>query len=165
MKSGVTRQITVLSLMALASAGLAQAQTPINNKYLCMSTGSSMPEPVGDREGHFIQVLEGTCQIESGPMEGAIVTQNTIWEMDKGAAKMSAGHGVFRKAGGIGVYQLTEGTRTPVMQDGKMVGWNISGKGVYPMAGGSVAAYAGRKFSFIAKNAGFGRYTMETTVE
>lgn len=165
MKFIATKPALVLGLVALAWAGVVQAQASSTSKYSCMSTGSMAPEPVGDREGHLLAVNTGTCHAESGTFEGAIITQNTIWEVDKAAATMTSGNGVFRRPGGVGVYQLTSGTRSLVVQDGKVVGWTTSGKGLYTMATGNMSTVAGKTFSFTAKGTGFGRYSMESSLD
>lgn len=165
MKSVATKPAVVLSLVALAWVGVLQAQPSTTSKSSCMSTGSMTPEPLDDHDGHYIQASTGTCHVENGPFDGSIITQNTIWEVEKGKATIAAGNGVFRKAGGVGVYQLTSGNRSLVMQDGKVVGWTASGKGIYTMATGTVSGMAGKTFSFTVRGSGFGRYVMESTLD
>ena len=154
---------TIVGLTVAVSLVSAYAQT--TSKLTCMSTGSLAPEAVGDRDGHFIQSVIGTCTIEGGPLDGAVMTQNTVWDADKGTATIPSGNGVVRKPGGVAVYQTSGGTRNLVIKDGKVAGWMASGKGVYTMATGTLSAVSGKTFSWTGKSTGFNQYSLEAIID
>lgn len=160
---------TTPCILALGAA-LALAATPTlaqtdQNQQLCTLVGTAAPEPAGDREGHAIQVASATCTIVGGALDGSVVTQYALWDMDGPTANLTSGYGVIRKAGGVAAYQTTSGTRTLVMKDGKVVGWTASGKGRYTLATGSAAAAAGKSFSWTAKLTGLNRYSIDVVTD
>lgn len=134
-------------------------------KSTCFNEGPSAVEPVGDRDGHTVNVARGVCTMEGDVFDGAVVTQHTVWEGDKGTSMMVSGDGVARKPGGIVVYRLSSGTLTLTLQDGKPVGWTASGKGTYPVASGNMATVAGKSFSWTARSTGARSYVIESKVE
>jgi hypothetical protein len=151
-----------VSIVLMTGAGLATAQT---TKANCMNAGPNIPEPLGDREGHAVQVSAGTCLNEGGLLDGTVTTQNTIWEMDKGALNILSADGVSRKPGTTVAYRVTSGALTFVMKDGKPAGWTAAGKGTYTMATGSAAALAGKNFSWTGYATGPRSYVLETKVD
>lgn len=160
-KSNPAVQAATAFALVLA-CGLSMAQSL---KSTCMNVGAGTVEPVGDREGHALQVSEGTCMSEGGLLDGAVMTQNTIWEHDKGGSTILSADGVARKPGAIAAYRLTAGSLNMLMQDGKPAGWTASGKGVYTAAGGSAAALAGKTFSWTARATGPRSYAIETKLD
>lgn len=156
----VSKGATVLALTL--TCALVAAQT---SKSTCMNVGGGVPEPVGDREGHAIQVSLGSCMTEGGPLDGTVMTSNTIWEADKGSMVILSADGVSRKPGTLAAYRVTAGTLTWQMQDGKPVGWTASGKGVYTMASGSASALAGKSFSWTGRATGPRSYVLEAKVD
>lgn len=165
MKSSSPATAAALGIVLFLSSGTLYAQSGTTSKSVCMAHGSTSPEPIGDREGHTLQAGQATCRIEGGALDGAIMTQYSIWESDKANATIPAGIGVVRKAGGVAIYQVTSGNRTLVMKDGKPVGWTAAGKGVYTSASGSLAAVSGKAFSWTAKNVGFNQFTIDTVLD
>ena len=163
-----THKLVYVSLFGVTCAlfgGSVFAQTGVASKSICMTTGTIAPEPVGDRDGHFIQVSQSTCRIEGGPLDGGVMTQNSIWEVDKGASTLSSSSGVIRKAGGIAVYQTASGTRTVTMKDGKVVGWTATGKSNFPIGGGTVAEVAGKSFTWTARFTGPNQYVIDSVMD
>lgn len=156
---------TLLAATLLATATGLQAQTSAVSKSTCVVTGGTLLEPAGDREGHFIQVAMGTCNVEGGAFGGGVMTQNTIWESDGPKATLTSGHGVVRAPGGIAVYQTLSGTRSLVIKDGKVVGWTASGRVGYPVATGVYAATAGKTFTWTARLTAPNQYVIETVQE
>jgi len=160
-----------LKYAALLSAGLrtfggaAQAQSATVSKSTCVVTGGTLLEPLGDREGHFIQVSAGTCSVEGGQFNGGVMTQNSIWESDGPKATLTSGNGVVRAPGGLAVYQTIGGTRTLIIKDGKVAGWTASGRVAYPVATGSYASVAGKTFAWTARLTGPNQYIIETVME
>ena len=70
---------------------------------------------------------------------------------------------IHRVPGGLAVSQITEGTGSVVLKDGKPVGTNSSGKGIFKFASGSLAALSGKVFKFNSKPTGLGRFDLEFT--
>jgi hypothetical protein len=160
-----TNIATINGFAALALAlgsGLAVAQTATST---CMSFGPNVPEPIGDREAHAIQVAAASCTTEGGPLDGAVMTQNTIWEIDKGTMNILSADGVSRKPGTVAAYRVTAGTLNWVIQDGKPVGWTAAGKGVYTLTSGSAASLAGKTFSWTGRATGPRTYVIEAKID
>jgi hypothetical protein len=83
--------VTAIAFAAYAPEAVAQE---INFKQTCQEVGGVAPEPLGDREGHSISVDHLSCHIESGPMNGGVVTGGDILEWDKTNAVLVTGDGV-----------------------------------------------------------------------
>ena len=148
-----------VSFAALAPAALAQ------EKDICQSIGNTAPEPVGDREGHAIQVDMISCRVEGGAMDGAVGTGQDIWEWDKTNANMVSVTGLLRKPGATVAYELTAGTIALTMADGKVTGFTATGKGRYSLATGSAASLAGKSFTFTAKPTGLGQWETDVAAQ
>lgn len=149
-----------VGIASLLAAGAAFGGSP--HTASCYNTGLNAPEPVGDRQGHMIQVNAGTCRESGGEFDGLVTTQNTIWELDASGSKVLSGDGVGRKPNALIAYRLLEAKMEMVMQDGKPVGWIAKGKGLYTLATGDLAKYTGKTFSWTAKAAGYRGYSIET---
>ena len=148
---------------AIAFAGFAPSAVAqeINYTWACLEVGSGTPEMLGDREGHSISIAVASCRSESEPMSGAVLTGTSIWEWNGPNAVLLTGNGVIRKPGAAVVYQNTGGTLALTMTDGKVTGWTSSGKGAEMMATGSLAALAGKPYTWTAKPTGPGQFTIE----
>ncbi len=156
----VTLSILALSLgVCVGSAFPGETHTAS-----CYTTGGSATEPIGDRDGHELQVASATCIESGGPFEGLVTTQNTLWEHDAKGSTILSGDGVGRKPGALIAFKH-EGGRQPFIQDGKQVGWVTKGKGVFTFATGELARYAGKAFSWVVTSGGPRRVTIQTTVE
>jgi len=103
--------------------------------------------------------------VAGGPLDGSVVTQNTLWDNDRGTVTILSADGVARKVGGTAVYKVTAGTLTYVMQDGKPVGWTAAGKGAYTLATGNMAALAGKSYSWTARSTSPRTYSIESTLD
>ncbi|MDM0117333.1 hypothetical protein QTI66_35030 [Variovorax sp. J22R133] len=143
----------------------AIAQAPVAFKATCQAVGFAPPEPLGDRDGHGFTVAPYSCQSMDGPFEGGIMTGQNIWESDKGSSVLIAGNGVNRKPGMSLVYVITEGKNTLTMADGKVTGYSGSVKGVYKLATGPAAPYAGKSFTSTFRSIGRGQFLVETTID
>jgi hypothetical protein len=133
-------------------------------KTVCTNSGGAAPEPLG-REGLALSVASATCIADGGPMSGGVVTQNALWESDKGTGTLLSADGVVRKPGSTAAYKLLTGTLNTVMKDGKPAGWTGSGKGVYTLAVGEAASLKGKTFSWTGKATGPRTYVIESTLE
>lgn len=156
------RIASAAALMSLCPSAFAQGVTW---KLQCQSVGNSAPEPLGDREGHTISVLEYNCRTEGGPLDGAVLTGMSASEWDKGSANILSAQGIYRKPGGTAVFQHTEGKNTLIMADGKVTGWSGTGRGTYKLATGSAASLAGKGYSYSARSTGVGLFTVDVKAE
>jgi hypothetical protein len=155
---------TSVAFLLMTGTGLALSQT---TKFTCVNIGSGVPEPLGDRDGHAVQVSGSACTAEGGLLDGMVMTQDTIWEIEiaKGTFNLLSSHGVSRKAGATTAYRSTSGTLTTTMKDGKPTGWTVAGKGTYTLATGSAAALAGKNFSFTGYATGLHTYVLVSTLD
>ena len=153
--------------MAVAWALLAAAAPAAAQSYKvdCLATGNNAPEPLGDREGHAIQVSTATCRVVGGPMDGAVVTQHAVWEIDKGTFTAVSGDNVARKPGALTVTQTTAGTLTLRMESGRPAGWTATGKGVFLFATGTAAPLAGKTYSWSGRSTGPRDYVLEVNLD
>ena len=69
-----------------------------------------------------------------GLLKGAVYTGASISEWDGSKGTYLSAGGIHRVAGGLAVTQLTEGTGSVVMKDGKPAGSESSGKGLIKFA-------------------------------
>jgi hypothetical protein len=159
---------TILGATALALAGVtfsAMAQAPLTQKAVCVFVGVGASEPIGDRAGHTLRVSPYSCLVESGPMEGAVMTGSNTYEWDGGKAALLSGDGVGRKPGSITSFKVTEGSTALVMSDGKVTGFIGSGKGVVNLASGSAAALKGKTYSYTVRSISPVQFVIETTYD
>ncbi len=156
--------IKILATLGLVlAAGAAGAESW---KLNCTNAGPNMPEPLRDRERHSIMVQTATCIHEGGAaLDGAVSTQGVIWEHDASGARLLSGDAVGRKPGATTAVRITEGTLAWVVKDGKVVGWNATGKGVFTLAADGAAALAGKSFSWTSRPTGPRTYVSDVTVD
>ncbi len=152
----------VLALGAFELRAVAQEDT---TAWTCQDIGAIQPEPLGDREGHSVVVAEFSCRLESGPLAGGVATGTAIWEGDGPKLAMLAGSGVIRKPGSTVVWNAAEAKLELAMADGKVTGWTVSGRGIYPLATGGWASMAGKPFTWTGKTIGPAQYSFETKSE
>ena len=150
--------VTSLAFAAFAPNAVAQE---ITYTWTCLDVGTAPTEALGDREGHSISISVASCHSESEPMSGAVLTGTNIWEWNGPNAVLLSSNGVIRKPGATAVYQNNEGTLALTMADGKVTGWTASGKGVEKLATGSLAALAGKPYTWTGKPTGPGQFTVE----
>jgi len=148
---------------AIAFAGFAPNAVAQEISYIwtCQTVGIDPPEALGDREGHSISVNTASCSSESELMSGATLTGTTVWEWDGPKATLLSSNGVIRKPGGMVVYQNTGGSLALTMTDGKVTGFTSSGKGDEKLATGNLAVLAGKPYTWTAKPAAHGQFTIE----
>ena len=127
----------------------------------CFQVGPAAPEPLGDHEGHAISVEQDVCVDKTGPFVGAVVTMTNVWEWNGPTATLVSSAGVARKPGANTAIQLTTGKIELTMVDGKVTGAVASGTGRWPIATGSVAALAGKSFTWTSKGIGPGQFESE----
>ncbi len=158
----IVNTTAVIALSLTSGLALAQAAAFQSN---CTFHGWLARDPIGDREGHGLQVSAATCAVTGGVLDGTVETHHAIYEHDKGAASQHAADSVFRKPGARAVARMTSGTLEIVMKDGKPAGWTASGKGVWAMATGTAAPLAGKTFTYAARSTGPLSYVLESVLD
>ena len=126
----------------------------MTSTFTCYTVRATQ-EPLGDREGHSLEVAEICGCVDSGPLSGGIITIDGIYEWDKTTAVSISTHGVIRKPDAIAVYQVDDGKIALTVTDGKITGATGSGRGTYLLATGSAASLAGKSFTWSAKGKWF----------
>jgi hypothetical protein len=155
---------TLLIAVILAAAGPATAQ-PVTYRLLCTNSGTNWAEPVGDREAHSLQVGDATCVVQGGPMDGAVTTQQVIWEYDKGVGTLLSSQAVTRKPGAMAVGIGRAGKLTLQMTDGRVTGWSGNGTFTFAMATGGAASLDKKNASWTGRPTGNRTYVLEITTE
>lgn len=149
------------ALSLVAASGLALADTI--GRFECSVVGTAGQEPIGDRNGHVLLSLQYACFGVDGVLKGAVYTASNASEWDGPQGTFLSGAGIGRAPGGLAVTQLIEGTGSVVMKDGKPIGTDSSGKGVFKLASGTLVALSGKTFKFATKPTGVGRFNLELT--
>jgi hypothetical protein len=151
-----------VGVVAIAPNAIAQENIDI---FACQFVGGSAIEPLGDREGHAIRVVQFNCLGTTGPLTGGIFTGSSIYELEKTGGVLLSGAGVIRKPGATTVYQLTGGKLELIITDGKVTGVTSSGQGIYQMAIGSAASLAGKSFTYTSKPTAPGQFEIDVKRE
>ena len=157
------RVVAVLFIGVLGAPSMAQ--TPLTYRFLCQSIGTGPQEPLGDRDGHNISVVAYSCRVEGGPLDGALVTGNAIYEWDKTNAVGLSGNGVARKPGATAVFQLGDFKNALTVADGKVTGFLATGQGSYKLATGTAGPLAGKTFSYTSRPNGWGQFAIDIKVD
>ncbi len=154
----------VCSALGLISAsGFALAETV--GRYECSVVGAVSQEPIADRDGHQLTSLQYSCFGVEGMLKGAVYTGSSISEWNGPQGTYLSAGGIVRASGGLAVTQLTEGTGSVVMKDGKPAGREASGKALFKFASGTLAALSGKTVKFETKPTGVGRFSIELTAD
>jgi len=158
---------TAAAIAFAAFAPSAVAQENATWTYTCQNVGASgQPEPLGDKEGHSISIVESTCTAGPGPQAGGVMTAVTGWEWNGPNAVMLFSNCVVRKPGATIVCNNTEAKLALTMADGKVTGFTASGGGVDVLATGDWASMNGKRFHWTAKPVGPGsQFIIESTNE
>ena len=147
------------ALGLVSTGGFALAETIA--RYDCTVVGAASQEPIGDRVGHFLASVQYSCFAVDGLLKGDVHTASSASEWDTNQGTFLIGGGTHRLPGGLAVSQITEGTGSVVLKDGRPVGTDSSGKAVFKFASGSLAALSGRVFKFTSKPTGLDRFDLE----
>ncbi len=148
-----------------AMVATATAQTAVSYRAVCQNLGATTFEPIGDREGHSLAVMQQSCRIEGVPLDGGILTGNIIYEWDKSVGTGLSCQVVVRKPGASVVLVLGEFKNVLTLTEGKVTGFIGTGQGVYKLATGSAASLAGKAFTYTARPTGPGQYVIDFKVE
>lgn len=150
-------------------AGLALIQMPASaqsgqgERLHCNAVGYNPPRPLRDEKGHAISVSEFTCRVEGGPLDGGLVTGKSIWEWHKSNAVLLSGMGVTHKPGTTLAWTQHVGKMALIKSDGKVTGFQGSGRGRATLATGAAAERKGKAYSFTFKSVGPGQYVVDVT--
>lgn len=152
-----------LAFAALAPGAVAQEKT---TTWTCQGVGGGQAEPIGDREGHSLEVGQYSCRAESGPWAGSVGSGTGIWEWDGPKATLISNSGVARMPGATLAWNFTEGSQALTMTDGKVTGCSGSGRGKNVLATGSWASWAGTSYTCTWKCVGpASQFSVECTNE
>lgn len=152
--------IFVFSALSLIGAnGFAFAETI--GRYECNVVGTISPEPIGDRAEHSVVSYEFSCFGVAGLLKGAVYSAIHVSEWDGSQGTFLLVGGIHRSAGGFAVTQMSEGTGSVVMKDGKRVSSTSSGKATFRLASGTLAALSGKTVNFTSKSTGLNRFELE----
>jgi hypothetical protein len=119
-KLALRRVLAAAAVLMIASPPVLSQSTPY--RLSCTTHGVNWNEPVGDREGHTLQVGDATCAVQGGPMDGAVMTQQVVWEYDKGVGTLVFSQSVYRKPGAMLVAVGRGGKLTLQMTEGRVTG-------------------------------------------
>ena|SRR5664279_581529 len=160
-----SRILNVAASLALTTLSMSTlAQTPVTFKSTCQDVGFAAREPLGDRDGHSIEVIQYSCRNEGGVEDGTLMTGMVIWEWDKTTCVMLSGNGVVRKPGALAVFQNSESKASLTIVDGKVTGITGTSNGVYKTATGGMASLAGKSFTSTFHSIGGGQFVIEVTL-
>jgi hypothetical protein len=150
--------------LGLISAGGSALAGPVG-RFECSVMGAVSQDPIGDKDGHRITTVQYSCLGVEGLLKDAVYSGASTSEWDGPRGTYLTGGGTIRTAGGLAVTQLTEGSGSAIMKDGKPAGNEASGKGMFKFASGTFAALSGKADRWEAKPAGFGRFTLDVTAD
>jgi hypothetical protein len=159
MKNRFTATLMCFALVSLVGAGVAYADTI--GRYECSVVGIGSPEPLGDRAGHGLMSYQFSCYGVDGILKGAVYSAVHVSEWDGRQGTFLLAGGVHRVAGGFAVTQMTEGTATVILKDGKPAGATGSGKALFKLGSGTLAALSGKAAKFTSKSTGANRFELE----
>jgi hypothetical protein len=152
-------------------AGLALIHTPASaqsgqtEQLHCNSVGYNPSQPLGDRKGHSISFGPFTCRVEGGPLDGGLVTGSGIWEWHQTNAVLLSGMGVTRKPGTTLAWRQLNAKMALIMSDGKVTGFQGSGRGRCTLATGAAAERKGKTYGFTFKSVGPGQWVVDVTYQ
>ena len=161
MKKHVIAMFVCSTLGSMGASGFALAETI--GRYECSVIGVATQEPIDSQAGHFLADVEYSCFGVEGPLKGVVHTASSASEWTDTKGTFVFGGGIHRAVGGLAVTEITEGTGSIVMKDGKPIGTTSSGTGLFKFASGSLVRFAGKAFKFASKPIGLGRFEMDFT--
>ena len=147
----------------MAGAAPCAVAEEIHFKQICQGDGSEYVDKLGD--GHAVSSGPYSCRMVSGPMDGGVITGQSLMEWDNTGGVVLAGSAVIRKPGGFVVYEDKEGKIALTITDGKVTGFTGSGKVRYLVATGSAAPMAGKTIAYTIKSTGADQWEADGTVE
>jgi hypothetical protein len=98
-------------------------------------------------------------------MDGAVTTQQSVWEFDKGVGTLVSSHSVARKPGAMLASVARTGKLSLQLTEGRVTGWTASGTLGVAMAAGSAAGLEKKSASWTARSTGNRTYVIEVAFE
>jgi len=163
MRKTFTSTLAAPTVVLISACGPAQAETV--GRYECNIVGTASQDSIGDREGHRISSVQYACIGVDGLLKGALYTGSSISEWDGPKGRYMNGVGVVRAPNGLAVTQVTEGTASVVMKDGKPVGSEGAGKALYQFASGVFAPLSGKVVKWAVQPIGFNRFGLDVSTD
>jgi hypothetical protein len=149
------------ALSLIGASGFAHAG--MIGRYECSIVDQPSQDQVDDTAGHFIARVQYSCFGVDGLLKGDVHTASSVSEWENSKGTFLIGGGVLRSAGGYAVAEITEGTGSVVIKDGRPVGTKSSGTGLFKFASGTLAALSKKTFKFVSEPTGALRFDMEFT--
>lgn len=150
----------ICSVLGLCGvSGLAIADTI--GRYECNVLGATVPEPLGDRNGHGLLNYQFSCVGVEGLLKGAVYTAVHISEWDGPQGKFLLAGGIHRMPGGFAVTRMQEGAGSVVIQDGKPVGTVSSGTALFNLGSGALSQLSGKTVKFKSQSIAYNRFVLE----
>jgi hypothetical protein len=147
------------AISLIGASGFALAETI--GRYECNIVGTISAEPLGDRSEHSLVSYEFSCFGVAGLLKGAVYSAMHVSEWDGSQGKFLLMGGVHRSTGGFAVTQMSEGTGSVVVKDGKRLSSTSSGKALFKFGSGTLAALSGKTVNFTSKATGRDRFDLE----
>lgn len=149
------------ALSLIGANGLAFAEAI--GRYECNVVGTISPEPIGDRGEHSVVSYQFSCFGVAGLLKGAVYSAIHVSEWDGSQGTFLLVGGIHRSAEGFAVTQMSEGTGSVVVKDGKRISSTSSGKATFRLGSGTLAALSGKTVNFTSKSTGLNRFELEFT--
>jgi hypothetical protein len=134
--------VVAIALLSLSATAIADAQENIAT-YACQEVGSNLAEPLVGDESHRLKVIDYSCLVTAGPMNGGLGTGRDVYEIDANGWRLLMGGGIIRKPGATAVYVMTD-----------------VGHGHYVLAVGGAASLSDKSFTLTVKENGMGQFSI-----
>ena len=154
-------------LAVALSLGVTSAQAQDFGREVCREIGRTVPEPLGDRQGHAITHTESSCKTMDGLTAGAVRSENSLFEWDGTTATLVSAYGVDRGPGGgvMALQDVDAKIDLMVTAGGRPIGWSGSGHSIVTLASGPWEALKGKTISWTARSTGLGEYEVVNTLQ
>lgn len=152
-----------LALAVALATGAHAVAAQTTWKAHCTNIGPGIPEALAD--GSVLIIGTASCIVDGGPLDGAVVTQNVLWENSHGTSTLVSGDSVVRKPGSIAAIRNTSGTLKTIVKEGKPAGWEGSGTSLWVTGSGAGAAMKGKTIHWTARATGPRTYVVDNRVD
>ena len=149
--------------LPMLAAGAASASGP-TSRFDCQVTDTEALAQLGS-DGGPAELTHFSCRVRGGLLDGFVATGTNIWNGQQRDGRLLGSLVVARKNGSVVVYEVTQVTRAAMPPGPDTGGWEGRGRGIYKLATGGAVALAGKTFRSVARSAGPGAFTIDTTVE
>lgn len=149
--------------LPMLAAGAASASGP-TSRFDCRVTDTESLARLGS-DGGPAELTHFSCRVRGGLLDGFLATGTNIWNGQQRDGRLLGSLVVARRDASVVVYEVTQVTRAAKPPGADAGSWEGRGTGVYKLGTGDAVALAGRTFRSVARSAGPGAFTIETTVE